>query len=502
MNKGIHKLKNKLIALTIISAIALSNLDFVFADTANVVTLGADLTESQKQTMLNYFGVDPNQVVVLEVNNQEERAYLEGIASNSQIGNKTYSCAYVQPTKPGSGINVKTANITWVSASMVATTLSTAGMTDANVVIAANFPVSGTGALTGIMKAFEDATGKKLDEEKKEIASEELVITGELGENIQTESNDEKVSQDKATAIMNDIKLDVIKNNTKDTTQIAQTINNVTNNYNVQLSDEQVQRITSLMEKVANQNYNYNEMKGALEDVKNSVNERLEAVGEDVKQGIFDGIKQVFSNIAGFFTGIFSNNEEVSTDAGILNETNDEVLGENVTFDATDKTTIELPTQEETEGFFERIINWFKNLFGFGNNDNSNENETQQENTNTNNNQENIETPSDTDQDSINNQINNENNLEQDINNNTQDNSNLELEPIPEPTDDNMNNNNIENGDTPVENDNNLNKEDLNQINNTPSVEQDSTLDENPQSNSDNSTENPTNIPSKNTEVQ
>ena len=154
MNKGIHKLKNKLIALTIISAITLSNLGFVFADTANVVTLGADLTESQKQTMLNYFGVDPNQVVVLEVNNQEERSYLEGIASNSQIGNKTYSCAYVQPTKPGSGINVKTANITWVSASMVATTLSTAGMTDANVVIAANFPVSGTGALTGIMKSF------------------------------------------------------------------------------------------------------------------------------------------------------------------------------------------------------------------------------------------------------------------------------------------------------------------------------------------------------------
>ena len=32
------------------------------------------------------------------------------------------------------------------------------------------------------MKAFEDATGETLDEDKKELASEELIITGDLGE--------------------------------------------------------------------------------------------------------------------------------------------------------------------------------------------------------------------------------------------------------------------------------------------------------------------------------
>ena len=80
---------------------------------------------------------------------------------------------------------------------MVATTLSTAGLTGANCVIAAVFPVSGTGALTGVMKAFENATGKNLDEDKKELASEELITTGDLGDDI---------GQDKATGIINDVR--------------------------------------------------------------------------------------------------------------------------------------------------------------------------------------------------------------------------------------------------------------------------------------------------------
>ncbi|MFI3211135.1 MAG: DUF1002 domain-containing protein [Peptostreptococcaceae bacterium] len=364
MNKTFNNFKKKIITLTLISTICLSNVFYVFADSARVVTLGADLTDAQKETMLNYFGVKETEVVVLEVNNQEEREYLEGLASNSQIGTKTYSCAFVEPTKSGSGINVKTANITWVSASMVATTLSTAGMTDANVVIAANFPVSGTGALTGIMKAFEDATGEALDSEKKEIATEELVITGQLGESIETEFDDDKVAQDKATAIINDIKLDVIKNNTSDTIQIAETINNITNNYGITLSDSQFEQITSLMQRVADQNYDYSEMENALGKIQDSVSERLDEIGEGVKKGFFDGFSTAFAGIGEFFGNIFSSNDEVITDNGILNQTNDDALGENVQVDATDKTLIELPTKEEAVGFFQKIINFFKNLFG------------------------------------------------------------------------------------------------------------------------------------------
>ena len=362
-------LKKRISALLICGAIILGNVTPVFADVANVVTLGANLTDEQKQIVLDYFGVKENEVVVLEVNNQEERKYLEGISPEAQIGTRTYSCAYVQPTKKGSAINVKTVNLTYVTSSMIASTLTTCGITDANVIAMTPLSggVSGTGALTGIMKAFEDATGEPLDEEKKEIASEELVITGDLGEDI---------GQDKATGVINDIKTEIIKNNTQDTIQIADTINNVTNNYNITLTPEQQQQLESLMAKVAAQDYDYKEMKDALNSVKDVVNQKLDEMGEKVSTGVIDSIKEWFTGIGDWFTGLFNNNDK---DLGILETTNDNLLGDNVVVDATDKDAIKLPTTEETKGFFQKIWDWFTGLFD--NNTDTNESENNENST-------------------------------------------------------------------------------------------------------------------------
>ena len=364
-------LKKKISALLICGAIILGNVNIAYADGANVVTLGTNLSAEQKQIVLDYFGVKENEVVILEVNNQEERKYLEGVATEAQLGTRTYSCAYVQPTSKGNGLNVKTVNLTYVTSSMIASTLTTCGITDANVIAMTPLSggVSGTGALTGIMKAFEDATGEPLDETKKEIASEELVITGDLGEDI---------GQDKATGVINDIKTEIIKNNTQDTIQIADTINNVTNNYNVTLTPEQQQQLESLMTKVAEQDYDYKEMKDALNSVKDVVNEKLNEIGEKVPSNLIDSIKEWFTGIGDWFSGLFNNNDK---DLGILETTNDDLLGDNVIVDATDKDAIKLPTAEETQGFFEKIWNWFTSLFNTNSDTNepeNNENSTEQ----------------------------------------------------------------------------------------------------------------------------
>lgn len=357
-------LKKKISALLICGAIILGNVSTPYADGANVVTLGTNLSAEQKQIVLDYFGVKENEVVILEVNNQEERKYLEGVATEAQLGTRTYSCAYVQPTSKGNGLNVKTVNLTYVTSSMIASTLTTCGITDANVIAMTPLSggVSGTGALTGIMKAFEDATGEPLDETKKEIASEELVITGDLGEDI---------GQDKATGVINDIKTEIIKNNTQDTIQIADTINNVTNNYNVTLTPEQQEQLESLMTKVAEQDYDYKEMKDALNSVKDVVNEKLNEIGEKVPTGLIDSIKEWFTGIGDWFTGLFNNNVK---DLGILETTNDDLLGDNVVVDATDKDAIKLPTAEEAQGFFNKIWNWFTSLFDSDSNTNESEN--------------------------------------------------------------------------------------------------------------------------------
>lgn len=396
--------KKKVSSLLICMTLVASSFAPSFADGARVVTLGVNNTAEQKQKILNYFGVKENEVVILEVNNQEERQYLGKVATEAQLGTKTYSCAYVEPTNNGSGINVKTANITWVTSSMVASTLSTAGMTDANCVIASTFPVSGTGALTGVMKAFEDATGEKLDESKKELASEELITTGDLGD---------KIGQDKATGVVNDVKIEVIKNGTSDTTQIADIINNITNNYNITLTDAQVKQITDLMEKIAAQNYDYNSMKDTLNNVSDVVKDNLKEAGESVEgSGILDSIGDFFSSIGKWFSNLFGSNK----DLGILGETNDNMLGSDAIINATDKAAENLPSSEEVEGFFQKIINWFKDLF--------NGNDSQNTDENNQNNNSNIEENT---QSSEENNVNNNENV-QDTNDNSTNNSSLDIQ--------------------------------------------------------------------------
>lgn len=360
------KIKKQLLALALCFSVSLGCVTPAFADGSSVVTLGADLSEEQKQTVLDYFGVKKDEVVVLEVNNQEERKYLQGVATEAQLGRKTFSCAYVQPTKSGNGINVKTANLTYVTSSMIASTLTTCGVTDANVIAMTPLSggVSGTGALTGVMKAFEDATGKKLDEEKKEIASEELVTTTDLAD---------KVGQDQATGIMNDIKSEIIKNGTKDNVQIADTINNVTNNYNVTLTPDQQKQIESLMSKIAAQDYDYDKLKNTFDNVSDGVIKNLKELGVKVKgSGFFDSVKD-------WFKDLFSSEEE--KDLGILETTNDSVLGEDAVVNATDDKAVPAEiknnknenTSSEKEGFWASIGRWFSNLFGSSDSSTNNE---------------------------------------------------------------------------------------------------------------------------------
>lgn len=375
------KIKQKLSAIALSATMILSSLSIAFADGSKVVTIGADLNAQQKQMMLDYFGVSENEAMIINVTNAEERKYLQGVATDAQLGRRTISCAYVEPTSGKDGINVKTANLTWVTSSMIASTLTTAGLTSANVIAAAPYAVSGTGALTGVIKAFEDASGEKLDETKKELANEELVTTGDLGD---------EIGQDKAAGVVNDVKNEVIKEGTSDTTQIADIINNVTNNYNVTLTPEQIRALTSLMEKIGAQNYNYNDIKVTLENVKFNINENLSALGENVDTvGLFEKIKHWFANLGGGAdTGILEQTDEsaLGSDA-VVNATQDKVEeAANAALDkagdlasqaadkageaasqAADKAK-EAYDKAEEQGLFDKIKAWFENvLSGFGN---------------------------------------------------------------------------------------------------------------------------------------
>ena len=83
------KKRNMIAALLCSACLVAGSVNPVFADASKVVTLGADLTDAQKQTMMKYFNVSSDQVQVMTITNEDEHKHLDNIAPQSQIGSIT-----------------------------------------------------------------------------------------------------------------------------------------------------------------------------------------------------------------------------------------------------------------------------------------------------------------------------------------------------------------------------------------------------------------------------
>lgn len=323
----------KVLPIMMAAAITCTGIPMVAqADSSKVVTLGANLSEEQKTSMYDYFGTSADKVETIEVTNADERKYMEGIASEAQIGTRTYSCSYVEPTTSG-GIQVKVANLTFVTSSMIASTLTTSGVENCNVVAASPIEVSGTGALTGIMMAYETASGETLNEDQKATATEELITTGELAD---------AVGQQEATDLMNEVKGEVIEEGLTDPSEIQDAVNDAAEKYNITLTQEQMDKITALMESISQYDYDVKAFKETLDNLSGK------------EEGFF---AKIWESIKGVFTG-------GSDDGGIINGTNDDALGADAIIDSTLDSVKDAANEAKEEGFWDKVVNFFKNLFG------------------------------------------------------------------------------------------------------------------------------------------
>ena len=321
-------MKNKKLAVLMSAALCLTAFvpqNTVLADGQKVVTLGADLSQEQKDAILRYFGVAGQNLQTLTITNQDERNHLGSYVPLEQIGTHTYSCALVSPTTSG-GIQVKTANLSWVTSNMIASTLSTSGVVNCDVLAAAPFEVSGTGALTGIMMAYESAVGATLDTGKKEVATQELVTTTTIANNI---------GQIEATEIVNESKKQIIEGNVVSGNDIDVIINEVADEAGVSLTEEDRELLLELMQQIAEQDYDYNEMKDTLERVESNVENLM---NQDTGTPAADSA-----------TVIDDTQPETLADDSILMNTDDSALGESVIFDATDDSALAETTAPATE---------------------------------------------------------------------------------------------------------------------------------------------------------
>lgn len=249
--------------------------------------IGANLTEDQIETVYSMFNVERGSVTELRVTNAEERSYLENFVDSSLIGTNSISCAYIEILEEGEGLQIATQNLSWCTQEMFVNALVTGGISDARIIVAAPFEVSGTAALTGIYKAYEDITGEKLDEAAKLLSTQELVITGELA--------DEIGSYD-AVEIVNELKL--ILNETKNMTdaELKAQIETIASEYNIKLVDSQYEQLISLCR--AFEKMDSDELKAKVEYVQNTAKKLAEA--QEKVSGITQTIKNVVEKVTEF----------------------------------------------------------------------------------------------------------------------------------------------------------------------------------------------------------
>lgn len=254
--------------------------------------IGANLTEEQISAVYSNFGVKRGDVTELRVTNADERKYLEGYVEDSVIGTNSISCVYIEVLEEGEGLDVTTSNINWCTSQMYVSALATAGITDAKIIVAAPFEVSGTAALTGVYMAYEDITGETLDETAKLVSTQELTLTAELAE---------KIGSYDSVEIVNELKL--LLGETKNMTdeQLRREIESIASDLGVSLTDTQISQLISLCRSL--EKLNPEQLKEKVESVQNTIAKLGQA--KETVSNFFEGVKNVWNSIVDFFKGLF-----------------------------------------------------------------------------------------------------------------------------------------------------------------------------------------------------
>lgn len=265
------------------------------------LALGANLTEEQKNTVLGLMGIDPanlDSYDVVYVTNEEEHSYLDQYIDSSAIGTRSLSSVVIVKREAGNGLNISTSNINYCTVGMYKNALTTAGITDADIIVAGPTSISGTAALVGIFKAYKEVTGEDIDDDVVDAALNELVITGKLEDSIDG-LTDEQVEEFIAY-----VKSVIAEKGLDDEESINEALDEACEKYGVTLTDDERQQIIDLLLKISSLDIDLS----ALVDYASSLYDSFKGSGD--ASGVFESIGQffadLFSGIGDFFKGLFS----------------------------------------------------------------------------------------------------------------------------------------------------------------------------------------------------
>lgn len=275
------------------------------------LALGADLSQQQLATVFSLMGLagqDLSGYNVVYITNAEEHQYLDQYVSPGVIGTKSLSSVLVRQAEAGHGVQVTTQNINYCTVGMYRNALLTAGVENADIMVVGPSPISGTAALIGALKAYEDMSGQTVTEASLDTALNELVTTGEIAEAL---GDSEQVSE-----LIAFIKAEIAGKDLNTKEEIEEVVVEASTDYGVTLSEEEINQIVNLMMKIKDLGLDYNKLLDQAQDLYEKFGDKLsltdianglsgETKFEIIKASVGQFFTKIMDGITGFFKGLF-----------------------------------------------------------------------------------------------------------------------------------------------------------------------------------------------------
>ena len=173
-------------------------------------------------------------------------------------------------------VSVDKSTITTITGDMYLSALKSAGITSGHVYVTSPVTATGESALAGIMNSYEVATDVEIPDTVKEAANNEIYTQAEI---VKTSN----VSADDLSKLVDDVKETVQEENVTDHQTIVNIINNYTVNYNVNITDSDIENLADSIEQIQN-------VQGDINNYQSEVSDVLNSTDNESVTGFIDGL--------------------------------------------------------------------------------------------------------------------------------------------------------------------------------------------------------------------
>lgn len=238
-----------------------------------------------KSNVDNFFSqqahVDPSNIQSKIITASDVNKISGTISQKTYGSDQIFSSALVDLDENGAiKVTVDKDQVTVVTANMYISALKSAGITHGHVYVTSPVPATGESALAGIMHAYEQATNVQIPEAVQEAANKEIYTETQIVEN-------DNVSADQLTKMVDDVKVTVQNNNITDHTTIVNIIYNYTTTNNINMTNSSIENLATSIGQVQT-------VQGDVQNYSNQVNQVMgNASGGFSLDGLFSklGIK-------------------------------------------------------------------------------------------------------------------------------------------------------------------------------------------------------------------